>query len=79
MKKITIIGTGYVGLVSGSGLADFGNNVTCLDVNLERIKILSPYVSKKVNAEIITLDDYVNEKNLTNIDILRFISGKNSI
>ena len=41
MKKITIIGTGYVGLVSGSGLADFGNNVTCLDVNLERIKILS--------------------------------------
>ena len=41
MKKITIIGTGYVGLVSGSGLADFGNDVTCLDVNHERIKILS--------------------------------------
>ncbi|HJL84431.1 MAG TPA: UDP-glucose/GDP-mannose dehydrogenase family protein [Candidatus Marinimicrobia bacterium] len=41
MKKITIIGTGYVGLVSGSGLADFGNNVTCVDVNGKRIKSLS--------------------------------------
>ena len=29
------------------------------------------YTAKKVNAEIITLDDYVNEKNLTNIDILK--------
>ena len=29
------------------------------------------YTAKKVNAEIITLDDYVNEKNLTKIDILK--------
>ena len=41
MKKITVIGTGYVGLVSGSGLADFGNNVTCVDVNGKRINSLS--------------------------------------
>ena len=41
MKKITIIGTGYVGLVSGSGLADFGNYVTCVDVNGKRINSLS--------------------------------------
>ena len=41
MKKITIIGTGYVGLVSGSGLADFGNHVTCIDVNGKRINSLS--------------------------------------
>lgn len=41
MKKITVIGTGYVGLVSGSGLADFGNYVTCVDVNDERINLLS--------------------------------------
>ena len=41
MKKITVIGTGDVGLVSGSGLADFGNYVTCVDVNDERINLLS--------------------------------------
>ena len=41
MKKITVIGTGYVGLVSGSGLADFGNRVTCVDVNGKRINSLS--------------------------------------
>tara|TARA_Y100000589_G_C27052129_1_gene587776 strand:- start:82 stop:870 length:789 start_codon:yes stop_codon:yes gene_type:complete len=29
------------------------------------------YTTKKINVEIITLDDYVNEKNLTNIDILK--------
>ncbi|SUZ83217.1 uncharacterized protein METZ01_LOCUS36071, partial [marine metagenome] len=41
VKKITVIGTGYVGLVSGSGLADFGNHVTCVDVNGKRINSLS--------------------------------------
>ena len=41
MKKITVIGTGYVGLVSGSGLADFGNHVTCVDINRKRISSLS--------------------------------------
>jgi len=41
VKKITVIGTGYVGLVSGSGLADFGNHVTCVDVNAKRINSLS--------------------------------------
>ena len=41
MKKITVIGTGYVGLVSGSGLADFGNKVVCVDLNEKRIKDLS--------------------------------------
>ena len=38
--KITVIGTGYVGLVSGTCLAEVGNEVLCLDVDPAKIKIL---------------------------------------
>lgn len=38
--KITVVGTGYVGLVSGACLAEVGNNVLCLDVDPEKIRIL---------------------------------------
>ena len=41
MKKITIIGTGYVGLVSGAGISDFGHSVTCADIIEEKIKSLN--------------------------------------
>ena len=38
--KITIVGTGYVGLVSGTCFAEFGVNVTCVDNDLKKIKNL---------------------------------------
>jgi len=41
MRRIAVVGTGYVGLVSGTGLADFGHNVTCLDIDKEKIEILN--------------------------------------
>ncbi|NPA48670.1 MAG: UDP-glucose/GDP-mannose dehydrogenase family protein [Thermodesulfobacteria bacterium] len=34
---IAVIGTGYVGLVSGAGMADFGMNVVCVDKDTEKI------------------------------------------
>ena len=43
MYNLTVVGTGYVGLVSGACLADFGNNVTCVDADaakVERLKTL---------------------------------------
>jgi UDPglucose 6-dehydrogenase len=38
--RITVIGTGYVGLVSGACLADVGNDVLCLDVDPVKIEVL---------------------------------------
>ena len=43
--NIAIVGTGYVGLVSGTCFAEMGVNVTCVDVNKEKI-------SKLLNGEI---------------------------
>lgn len=38
--KVTVIGTGYVGLVTGTCLAEVGNEVLCLDVDPKKIDIL---------------------------------------
>ena len=39
--RIAVVGTGYVGLVTGTCLADSGNTVTCLDINAEKIARLN--------------------------------------
>ena len=38
--KVTMIGTGYVGLVTGTCFADFGVDVICADVNADKIATL---------------------------------------
>ena len=38
--NITIIGTGYVGLVSGICFAEFGFNITCVDKEIKKIQKL---------------------------------------
>ena len=40
MRNITVVGVGYVGLVTGACFADLGNQVCCLDVDEAKIKIL---------------------------------------
>ena len=40
MHSITVVGTGYVGLVTGACLADFGNRVTCVDTDAAKVERL---------------------------------------
>jgi len=39
--NVTIVGTGYVGLVTGACLADMGNQVLCLDIDAAKVKALN--------------------------------------
>jgi len=38
--NITVVGTGYVGLVTGACLSEFGNHVVCVDNNPDKIAML---------------------------------------
>jgi UDPglucose 6-dehydrogenase len=40
LLKLTVVGTGYVGLVTGACFADFGNDVTCVDTDEAKIESL---------------------------------------
>src|SRR3981081_3530439 len=43
--NVTIIGTGYVGLVTGACLADAGNSIFCLDLDGDKIGLLNRHTT----------------------------------
>ena len=55
MKKITVVGTGYVGLVTGTCFAETGNDVLCVDIDVNKVEMM-----KKGNVPIYepNLDTY---------------------
>ena len=60
MQNIAVIGTGYVGLVSGAGISDYGHNVVCADIdktiieqlNKGEIPIYEPGLHELVNRNV---------------------------
>lgn len=62
--KIAVIGTGYVGLVTGACLADYGNNVWCVDVAEDKIEKLKNGIIPiyEPGLELMVLENYRAER-----------------
>jgi UDPglucose 6-dehydrogenase len=60
MSQIAVIGTGYVGLVSGAILSDFGHTVTCVDVDENKINGLKEGINPifEPGLEMIAKNNY---------------------
>lgn len=84
--KLTVIGTGYVGLVQGVCLADLGNQVTCIDTDKNKIALLkkgiapffepglSELIQKNLANNKISFDTHL-EKAVKNSDIVFIAVG----
>ena len=53
MKKIAVVGTGYVGLVTGTCFAETGNHVTCIDIDEEKVNQGCSHLENWGMAEIL--------------------------
>lgn len=59
--KISVIGTGYVGLVTGTCLAETGNKVICVDINAEKVKMMQDGVMPIFEPQL----DILFERNIS--------------
>lgn len=75
MKNVAVVGTGYVGLVTGVCLSDIGHNVTCVDIDEQKVEKMKKGISpiyepgldelmKKISREADSILRQVIEKHL---------------
>ena len=72
MKKIAVIGTGYVGLVTGTCFAETGNQVLCVDIDVNKVE-------KMRRGEVPIYEphlDVVFERNMEYFTRLSLTNGK---
>ena len=87
--KVLIIGTGYVGMNTGVVLAYLGNQVTCLDVNEEKITMLrqgicpvcEPYLEETLQlvSNNIHFTNSYSEDDIPNMDVILIAVGTPSL
>ena len=70
MKKITVVGSGYVGLVTGTCFAETGNDVLCVDIDAEKVRMMQ---NRKVPIYEPNLETYF-ERNI-NAGRLKFTTS----
>ena len=69
--KIAVVGTGYVGLVTGTCLAETGNQVICVDINAEKVKMMQAGQLPIYEPGLDTLfNRNINEQRLTFTTVL---------
>ena len=83
---VTVIGTGYVGLITGACLADMGHSVICADIDAKKIKLLNSgiipiyepgldaLVAANVNAQRLSFTDQV-DKAINQADVIFIAVG----
>lgn len=80
MSRVSIVGTGYVGLVTGACLAELGHQVVCVDVNHERVATIN---AGRTSFHEPGLDDLVRShagsKLVATLDVTEAVSGSDFI
>ena len=92
--NITVMGTGYVGLVTGATLSDIGHKVTCLDIIESKVnelnqgkspifepgleELIQSGIKNKTLAGSIDIENCIRESDITFICVIFFLPFKSS-